>query len=74
MTQSRLKQQTLNLFLDNQTQDITSADMRMFVNNIFDTKENSVLKITDISQFPGITATVLKDDIVIIKPSINKCS
>ncbi len=50
-----IKQSTLNLFLDNVVDNITAADMREFVNNVWGDKENSIRKLNNLS---NITAEV----------------
>ena len=55
------KEQILNLFLDNTIGDISPADMRTFVNAIFDGKENDIQIVTPQSD---LTALV-KNDLVI---------
>ncbi|MCD6435372.1 MAG: hypothetical protein J7L15_03210, partial [Clostridiales bacterium] len=45
-----IKQSTLNLFLDNIVDNISAEDMRLFVENVWSDKENSVRKISNLSQ------------------------
>ena len=40
-----IKQSTLNLFLDNIVDNISAADLRIFVDNVWDDKENTIRKI-----------------------------
>ena len=58
------KEQILNLFLDNTLGDITPADMRIFVNAIFDDKEPAIQKIADLNNFDFGKSR--RNDIVIV--------
>lgn len=64
---SKLKNKILNLFLDNLVNDITPADMRIFVNSIFDSKENTIRKLNLISDISRIFPTpIIKNDLVVV--------
>ena len=62
-----IKNKILNLFLDNNRKDITPSDMRIFVNNIFDTKENTIRKLDEINDLNRVYPNpILKNDIILI--------
>ena len=64
---SKLKNKILNLFLDNLVNDITPADMRIFVNSIFDSKENTIRKLNLITDINRIFPTpIVKNDLVVV--------
>lgn len=70
----KIKDKILNLFLDNHTGDISPEDMRTFVNNIFDSKENIIRKITNHKNLIFIDYPIEIDDLVIINELNNQNS
>ena len=70
MTKNRI----INIFQDNIQSDIMPSDMRVFVNAIFDAKENNIRKITDTSKFTTVsfpTYPIRENDLVIINEENN---
>ncbi len=65
------KNKILNLFLDNISGDITPEDMRTFVNSVYDSQENLIRKITDISDFTFSDYMVNKNDLIVINEEGN---
>ena len=64
---SKIKNQILNLFLDNIVNDITPSDMRIFVNAIFDNKENNIRKLSTLASVEKVYPTpIIDNDLVII--------
>ncbi len=45
---NQIKQETLNLFLDNVVDNISAGDIREFIDNVWDDKENSIRKISNL--------------------------
>ncbi len=69
---SAVKTQTLNLFLDNIVSDITPSDLRTFVNNVFDSKENLIRIATDSRNLVYIDYPIEKNDLVVINEADNE--
>ena len=65
--------QTLNIFRDNIQSDIMPSDLRVFVNNIFNAKENNIQKVDDITKlkYIGLTTPIVANDVVIIDEEEN---
>lgn len=61
-----LKDQILELFPDNNTKEITAADMRIFVNSIFDSKEEFVQKIETADDIKLNNSKIFENSVVII--------
>ena len=61
---NQIKQNTLNLFLDGIANNITAQDMRIFVDNIWDDKENGIRKISNLSDITGETHVESGDVII----------
>ena len=69
-----IKNQILNLFLDNISGDIVPKDMRTFVTNIFDSKENIIRKVTDSNNLIFIDYPIKQNDLVVINEANNRNS
>lgn len=65
-----LKDQILTLFPDNNTKEISAADMRIFVNSVFDNKEELVQKVETAADIKTNNAKIFWHSIVIIYNSI----
>lgn len=64
---SKLKDRILNLFLDNIVKDITAADMRTFVNAVFDGKENTIRKLDKIKDITRVfSVPIFKGDLIVV--------
>lgn len=61
-----LKDQILTLFPDNNTKEISAADMRIFVNAIFNNKEELVIKAIDEADMKSKRDKIFWNSIVII--------
>lgn len=64
-----LKDQVLLLFPDNNTKEISAADMRVFVESIFDNKEELVIKATDTADMKSQNAKIFENSVVLITGS-----
>ncbi len=61
-----IKDQILTLFPDNNTQEISAADMRIFVHSIFGNKEELVNKYTDEAEMKLGNSKIYENSVVII--------
>lgn len=61
-----IQSQTIDLFPDNTVSAITAADLRTFVNNIFNYKEAVIIKIDKISNLGTNNLKIFKDSIVVV--------
>lgn len=61
-----LKDQILTLFPDNNNKEISAADMRIFVNAIFDNKEEIVIKAIDAADMRDQRAKIFESSVVLI--------
>ena len=64
-----LKDQVLLLFPDNNNKEISAADMRIFVEAIFDNKEELVIKATDEADMKLKKANIFENSVVLITHS-----
>jgi len=70
MASNNTKNETLNLFLDNVYGNITAADLRTFVSNIFDDKEVVVRKYVNLDAFEiADNSNVFEGSLVVITGS-----
>lgn len=61
------KDRILNLFNDNIVSDITPSDMRHFVNTVFDTKENTIRKLSQFNDLERVFPyPILKNDLIVV--------
>ncbi len=56
----------LTLFPDNNTQEISAADMRIFVHSIFNTKEEIITKATDEQDMKSKNTRIYENSVVLI--------
>ena len=63
---TQLKNDVLNLFPDNATGEISPADLREFVNTIFDSKENVIYKKNTSAEIPLDNTYVETNDLMVI--------
>ena len=59
-----LKDQILTLFPDNNNKEISAADMRIFVEAIFNNKEELVIKATDEADMKLKKANIFENSVV----------
>ena len=64
-----LKNQIFTLFADNDNKEISAADMRIFVEAIFDNKEELVIKATDEADMKSKRAEIFESSVVLITHS-----
>ncbi len=67
-----LKDQILTLFPDNNNKEISAADMRIFVEAIFDNKEELVIKATDQADMKTQNAKIFENSVVLITHAGNE--
>ncbi len=65
-----LKDQILTLFPDNNTKEISASDMRIFVNTIFNSKEELVTKVETKEDIKDNNSTIFWNSVVIIWNSL----
>ena len=63
---SAIKDLILELFPDNNTMEISAADMRIFIHSVFNTKENLIVKATDEADMKSKKSDIFLNSVVII--------
>lgn len=66
-----LKEQVLNLFLDNLSGNISAADIRYFIEHIFNSKENLIRKANDSNDLIFVDYPIQENDLVVITEENN---
>lgn len=61
-----IKDQILTLFPDNNEQEISAADMRIFVHSIFNNKEELISKATDEADMKANNSKIYENSVVLI--------
>ena len=65
-TSNTIKDQILTLFPDNNQQEISAADMRIFVHSIFNTKEEIIIKATNEDDMKSQKSKIYENSVVLI--------
>ncbi len=66
MTNNTLKNDILALFDDNHDNEISASDMRLYIEAIFDSKEELVVKVSSLGDLPSSNTNIFEGSLVVV--------